>query len=465
MKELFKKHFWAILIMFAAVGLAGSAAYFSISGLSKLFAGSSIQVIIMASFIEFGKLVTTAALHRFWKTTKWWMKYTLTAMVLSVMLITSSGIYGFLADAYSKTSTELDKIDGKIELIEKQKEQKRLQIKGIEELRSSKSGRINSLISLRTQQEARVDSLYNRGVYNAVKKAQTMIDQSTTEIQGLQSELDSIANKISRINEEIGQLDIEILDLQNTDVATEIGPLKYMSTVLNRPMEDIINWFILMLIFVFDPLAVLLVIFASNVYDAVNEGDEKKRSEEPIEPAEEPSSNQDLIESKANDELSEDIDNVTEEGAEDNQKKIIDAINNSDNEIFDYSYDFIPDETGEEVAEYIEGDSGNFERVDHKEEVDNKPSIISGIDSNPLYLKLLDVFFLDGQRKVGDIIPPYDVFVKDIKNRGIECEEKIVKNFLTISNLFGIVNMVDKNKVTIMKDYTSSRQIISLVSK
>ena len=120
MKKFFNKYFWTLLIVMSAIGLAGSAAYFSISGLSKLFAGSAFEVIIMASFIEFGKLVTTAALHRYWNKVKLWMKITLTAMIISVMIITSSGIYGFLSSAYSKTSIELDKIKGKVELIEKQ---------------------------------------------------------------------------------------------------------------------------------------------------------------------------------------------------------------------------------------------------------------------------------------------------------------------------------------------------------
>ena len=272
MKNFFNKYFWTLLVVIAAVGLAGSAAYFSISGLSKLFGGSAMQVIIMASFIEFGKLVTTAALHRYWKKTIWWMRYILTAMIISVMVITSSGIYGFLADAYASTSIELEKIDGKIALIEKQQEQKNTQIEGIDEIKDSKSNRIVTLNNLRVQQEARIDSLYSKGWYSSARKTQVLIDQSTAEIQKLQTELDTIAVRVNVINQEIGDLDISILDLQNSDVATEIGPLKYMSTVVNRPMEDIINWFILMLIFVFDPLAVLLIIFASNIYDANNKG-------------------------------------------------------------------------------------------------------------------------------------------------------------------------------------------------
>jgi len=460
MIKLFKKYFWTALIVIAAIGLAGSAAYFSISGLSKLFAGSALQVIIMASFIEFAKLATTAALHRFWKDISWLLKIPLTLSVVIIMAITSSGIYGFLADAYSTTSTQLEKIDGQIELIEKQQEQKRVEITGIEQTKATKTNRISTLIQLRVQQESRIDSLYNRGMQNSAKKTQSLIEQSSVEIQNLQVELDTLANRINKINLEIGALDIQILDLQHTDIAGEIGPLKYMSTVLNRPMESIINWFIMAIMIAFDPLAILLVILANVLYDKANasnpsiESEPKPEEEEDnlevdLEPVPEPAP-----ESAA--------EPILEPEPENDYQRVIDAVNKTESGVHEYSYDFIPQEKNEEVVEYIEGDGGNFEKSESKESIS---SIIKGIDSNPLYLQLLDVFYLNGQRKVGDIIPPYDVFVEDIKNKGIDCPEKIVKNFLTISNLLGIVNMIDKNNVTILKDYESSRQIISLVSK
>jgi hypothetical protein len=448
MIKLFKKYFWTMLIVIAALGLAGSAAYFSISGLSKLFAGSALQVIIMASFIEFAKIATTAALHKFWKDISWLLKLPLTIMVIVIMGITSSGIYGFLADAYSTTSVQLEKIEGQIALIEKQQEQKKVQITGIEEIKTTKTDRVTSLIDLRVQQESRLDSLYNKGAYSTAKKTQALIDQSTLEIQSLQVELDTIANKINRINSEIGELDIQVLDLQNTDVATEIGPLKYMSKVLDKPMENIINWFIMAIMLAFDPLAILLVILANVLYDKANRS--KAPPQKELEPIEELEESPEVVEPE-------------DDYQEDDYQKVVDAVNNTDPETHDYSYDFIPQEKSEEVVEYIEGEGGKFEKSeDTKESI---ASIIKGIDPNPLYLQLLDIFYLNGQRKVGDIIPPYEVFLKDIRNKGIDCPEKVVKNFLTISNLFGIVNMIDKNNVTITKDYQASKQIISLVSK
>lgn len=479
MKKLFKKYFWTAIIVISALGLAGSAAYFSISGLSKLFAGASTQIIIMASFIELSKIITTAALHRYWDSINKVLKWILSFMVVVVMLITSSGIYGFLADAYTKTSTQLDKIDGEIALIEKKKEQKKAQIISLQSVKESKDKRINSLISIRGQQETRIDALYekNRGT----KGAQTMIQQSNLEIKALQVEVDTLVAKIDRINSEIGQMDTEILELQSSDVASEIGPLKYMSNVVGRPMESIINWFIMMIIFVFDPLAVLLIILANNVYDKSIETlkrEEESQDEEADEEVDDVSGEDEYenIEKKEIIKILQDQADINSDGKiklyptgeEDLEEKngfdnVIDSINNIEPDNHKFSYELIPQEKGDEVVEYIEGEGGTFRKSDENKE--SIASIIKGIDSNPLYLQLLDIFFLNGQRNVGDVIPPYDVFLRDIRNSGIDCPEKIIKNFLTISNLLGIVNMADKNNVKIIKDYDSSRQIISLVSK
>lgn len=446
MTKFLKKYFWTILVIIAAIGLAGSAAYFSISGLSKLFAGSALQIIIMASFLEFAKIATTAALHRFWKSISWTLKIPLTLMVVIIMAITSSGIYGFLADAYSTTSVQLQKIEGQIALIEKQKEQKNQKIIGIEEIKISKTGRMNTLNNLRVQQEARIDSLYSKRMYSSVKKAQEIIDNSTKEIQTLQVDIDTLLSRIQVINGEIGELDIQILDLQNTDVATELGPLKYMSSVTKQPMENIINWFIMAIMIAFDPLAVLLVILANVIYDRANKNvggnnpPEKKDYKEP-EPQEKEIEQEEKVD----------------------YQRVIDAVNNTNPEILDYSYDFVPENKKEEIVEYVEGKDGSFEKSTGDRE--SLATLIKNIDSNPIYLQLIEVLFKDGERNVEDTIPSYKVVVKDVERRGIVCDEKIIKNFITICNLLDIINMNDKDNVKIIKDYASSKQIISLISK
>lgn len=490
MKKIFNKYFWTLLIILAALGLAGSAAYFSISGLSKLFGGSALQIIIMASFIEFAKISVTAALHRHWKSMNSFgssiLKYLLIFMVVIVMGITSSGIYGFLADAYSKTSIELDKIDGQIELTEKKQEQKKSVIVGINETKEMKSTRIKSLIDIRGQQEIRLDSLRNKGWRTSMKGAENSITVSNEEIAKLGIEIDTLIAQSNRISAEIGLMDIEKLDLQHSDVATEIGPLKYMSTVLDKPMDDVINWFILALIFVFDPLAVLLIIFASSIYDANNIVSEKD-----IDVLEDFRANLDddiddidVVNDGINDGVSDgdtkdnevDIEEVskieeneiemshkdTDMIPENSYQKVINAINNVDEDFTDLSYD-IPEKKEGEVVEYVENENGDFKKSE--EPLENIATLIKGIDSNPIYLQLLDVLFLDGKVVVGDIIPTYKTLIQSIADRGIVCKDKEIKNFLTICNLLDITNMSDKDNVKIIKSYPISKGIISLVSK
>lgn len=496
MKKFFNKYFWTLLIVLSALGLAGSAAYFSISGLSKLFGGSALQVIIMASFIEFAKISVTAALHRHWKSMKSFgssiLKYLLILMVVIVMGITSSGIYGFLADAYSKTSIELDKMKGQIELVEKKQEQKKSIISGINETKEMKSNRIKSLIDIRGQQEIRLDSLRNKGWRSSMKSAENSITSSNEEIVKLGIEIDTLIAQSNRVSAEIGLMDIEKLDLQHSDVATEIGPLKYMSTVLDKPMDSVINWFILALIFVFDPLAVLLIIFASSIYDTNEvdanpkkdidaledyradiedeeyedeEGDEEIIEELEDEPIEEPADDEEIIEEPVEELVEEPIE-IQEEVVSENsyQRKIVNAINNVESieDIVDFSYD-IPEEKEDEVVEYVENENGDFKK--NEEPIESIATLIKGIDSNPIYLQLLDILFIDGERVVGDIIPPYKMLIQNIVDKGIICSDKEVKNFLTICNLLDITNMSDKDNVKITKNYSISKGIISLVSK
>ena len=119
-KYINKKVGFIILMIISTLLLAGSAAYYSVSGLSSLFAGASFAVMIMAGTLEFSKIIVASYLHNHWKTAGW-MKYYLTLAVLVLMVITSAGIYGFLTSAYQKTSDELTIVDKRVKVIELKK--------------------------------------------------------------------------------------------------------------------------------------------------------------------------------------------------------------------------------------------------------------------------------------------------------------------------------------------------------
>ena len=170
-----KKYIFPILVALSALTLAGAAAFFSVTGLSKLFGGAKTEVIVMASALEFAKLVTASFLHRYWKTLKWQIKTYLTIGVVTVMIITSAGIYGFLSNAYSVTSNKLQNVDAQVQMVDQKKTIINSEITRLQENKTLKSNRVQSLVNLRTQQEARVDSLYNRKQTSSANRVELQI--------------------------------------------------------------------------------------------------------------------------------------------------------------------------------------------------------------------------------------------------------------------------------------------------
>ena len=109
-------------MLILALSVAGCAAYFSVWGLSQLFAGASTAVIIMASVLEIGKVVTTTALHTYWHKLARGLKIYLTISVGVLMIITSAGIYGFLSNAYQSTANKLELHEGELGVLEAKKQ-------------------------------------------------------------------------------------------------------------------------------------------------------------------------------------------------------------------------------------------------------------------------------------------------------------------------------------------------------
>ena len=100
-----KKYIFPSVIALSALSVSASAAFYSVFGLSKLFAGASLEVIIMAGSLEAAKLVVASLLYQYWNDINKWLKYYLTLSVFILMIITSGGIYGFLSGAFQETNT------------------------------------------------------------------------------------------------------------------------------------------------------------------------------------------------------------------------------------------------------------------------------------------------------------------------------------------------------------------------
>jgi len=252
-------------MLILALSVAGCAAYFSVWGLSQLFAGASTAVIIMASVLEIGKVVTTTALHTYWGKLAKGIKIYLTISVGVLMVITSAGIYGFLSNAYQSTANKLELHEGELGVLESKKQTFEKTIADNVKIIETKTKRIDQLNNLRGNQESRLDnSTDNRNQRNARKD----IESSDKQIQLLNTEIDGLNAKNIMLSDSVNSYNVKIIELKaGSEIAGEVGPLKYISELTGVPMANVVNYMILLLIFVFDPLAIALVLATNRVFE------------------------------------------------------------------------------------------------------------------------------------------------------------------------------------------------------
>ena len=254
------------LIAIAAVALAGSAAYYSIFGLSKFYAGAATAVIIMGIAIEASKIIATSVLHQYHKVLSWPIKIYLTLAIVLSMIITSVGIYGFLTNAYQETASKVELLDGEVGIIENKKTSFQDNIKRLQSQIDSKNNRITTLSTVRSQQETRLQTLYDSKSTGAAKRTEKLISDADRQINTLTIEVDSLNANITSLNDSIANLEKNILEKNaNSDVAAEVGPLRFVSNLTGASMNSVVNWFTILLILIFDPLAVALVIVLNKI--------------------------------------------------------------------------------------------------------------------------------------------------------------------------------------------------------
>lgn len=271
-----KKRLFPFLIALSALSVSGSAAFYSVFGLSKLFAGASLQVIIMAGSLEFAKLVTASLLYQYWDTINKWMRFYLSVAVFVLMVITSGGIYGFLSGAYQETATKSEFLDKSLAVLQT----KQLRFEEQKEDLNIEKAQLNKTISdLRT-------SLSNpASVSYWDENSQTVITTTSSSTRrALQSELkttiedrDNLNIKLEAVMDSVMRIDTELLDLEiGNEEQRELGPLKYLSEITGKEMGQVVNWFLLLIIFVFDPLAIALVIAANFAFSRIRPKEESK---------------------------------------------------------------------------------------------------------------------------------------------------------------------------------------------
>jgi len=261
-----KKRLFPLLIALSALAVSGSAAFYSVFGLSKLFAGASTQVIIMAGSLEFAKLVVASLLYQYWDTINKWLRTYLAIACFVLMIITSGGIYGFLSGAYQSTATQSELLDKSLLILE----QKQDRFEETKEDLTIEKNQINKSIS-----DLRISLSNPQQVSWYDKNSETVITSTSSSARrALQAELkttitdrDNINIKIEAVMDSINKTDITLLDKEvSNEAESELGPLKYLAETTGYPMNQVVNWFLLLIIFVFDPLAIALVVAANMAF-------------------------------------------------------------------------------------------------------------------------------------------------------------------------------------------------------
>ena len=270
------KKVFPIIIAIAALAVSGSAAFYSVFGLSKLFAGASTEVIIMAGSLEFAKLVVASLLYQYWDTINKILRTYLATACFILMIITSGGIYGFLSGAYQETATKSELLDRSLSIIN----QKQIRFQETKADLIIEKGQLNKSIS-----DLRI-ALSNPAKIQYVDResGQLITTTSSSARRTLQSELentiddrDIINIKIETVLDSINTLDIAMLDKEvSNEDQRELGPLKYLSETTGQDMNDVVNWFLLLIIFVFDPLAIALVVAANFAFNNIKQKNDVK---------------------------------------------------------------------------------------------------------------------------------------------------------------------------------------------
>ena len=262
MLKKLKQGMFPFLIGFSALSVSASAAFYSVSGLSKLFAGASLEVIIMAGSLEFAKLVTASLLYQYWDTINKTLRTYLSIATIILVLITSMGIYGFLSAAYQETYSKLSVVENQKGFIQKKIEFYQNDVDRYDEEIKRISSNISTLSNAKASSIQVRDTTVSGGVRTTISTTELRMAQNRINIEEENRKLAQEKRTIA--SDSLQKFQLQVLELDNNnEVAGELGPLQYLSGLTGTPMDKIINWLLLIIIFVFDPLAISLVIAAN----------------------------------------------------------------------------------------------------------------------------------------------------------------------------------------------------------
>jgi hypothetical protein len=228
-----------VLVGLSAIIIAGCAAYFSVTGLGVLFAGASISVMVMAGALEFAKLVAATYLKQTWDEIKGFNKWYLTISVGILMIITSAGIFGYLSNAFQQQSLQLQQVDREVAVWQTKIDQNNTQI--------------TQLSTQITESNTNQGKILDGGKVNS--RLLRSVDNRDREISKLNDKIGKLQEANAKNTEEINKIKIANIDLEK-----EVGGFRFVADAFGIELKNVVKFFIFLIVFVFDPLAIALII-------------------------------------------------------------------------------------------------------------------------------------------------------------------------------------------------------------
>ncbi len=274
--------FFGYLILLIAIFISALAAYYSVVGLTAIFAAAVLPVMIMGGALEAGKIVATVWLHNNWQRVGWAFKTYLVPAIVFLMLLTSMGIFGFLSKAHSDQGLVSGDSQAKLAIYD-------------EKIKTARDNIETNRKALKQMDEA-VDQIMGRSTdEKGADKAVAVRRGQQKERNRLLAEIDIEQKKIARLNEEAAPIRAE-----NRKIEAEVGPIKYIAALIygdnpdSNLLEAAVRWVIILIVIVFDPLALTLILAGNKQLEWARE-DRRREDQEfaekyvelPTEPAKE----------------------------------------------------------------------------------------------------------------------------------------------------------------------------------
>lgn len=280
------------ILGFSAFALASCAAFFSVKGIALLFAASFWSVAVMAGTMELAKLISASYLYRYWNDTNKILKRYMLGATLLLMAITSLGIFGFLSDAFQRNFSQYSLNQNKIQGLKSQQafyisqiEFNKSKLKDLIELQKTYQASLDSAV----KQDVTITKTIEGGIFSSGKTEKVtdskLVQSREKIVTGSQQNINSLFEQISFVNKELDDLTKKntennqtILQLESDNTKGEIGTFKFVADAFGLKIETAVRIFIILIVIVFDPLAVCLVI----AYNSLVKNNKTESNSEPI---------------------------------------------------------------------------------------------------------------------------------------------------------------------------------------